>query len=572
MNFNKIKLSNKLIIGFSLMFVLIIATSSLSIFRLYQIDQTVNKIVNVDNKKVLLANDMKSYIEKIAIDLRNIAISNDSNYIEQQKKEIDSYKASYQEIEKQLGTLLSTQQGKDIYNQIQNNDKITFVAFDNAVINGTKTGITNDELNNILNSLNKPQNDLLSSIQNMNDFQLKSLDSQVQISQKLTQDSVNTIVIILIASIFFSILITYFIRKSIIGQVKEVVEGASKLAEGDLNLNMKVVSEDEIGQTISGLNAAIEKLNKSMMSIKSESNCILKSSELTNKMFTEVSAEIEQISAATQEISAGMEESAASVEEVTSMTSTVQEEVNITAQKAQEGLQIALNIQNKAISINDDSIKSKENAEKVYNETKSSLQKALQDVTIVNEISEMAISIDGISKQTNLLALNAAIEAARAGEHGKGFAVVAEEVRKLAEESSTSVGEIQNKVGIVLSAVNELSKSSKDILLFLESSVIKDYEKLISISNEYKKDGDTVKDVIEKFAEVSKSISDSVNQITQSMENVATAVSEVAKSSGDIASGISEVNAKNESIVVEANSNSESAIKLGKLIQQFKLR
>lgn len=54
----------------------------------------------------------------------------------------------------------------------------------------------------------------------------------------------------------------------------------------------------------------------------------------------------------------------------------------------------------------------------------------------------MAVSIDGISKQTNLIVLNAAIE----GEYGKGFAVVAEEVRKLAEESSTAVVEIKNNV------------------------------------------------------------------------------------------------------------------------------
>jgi methyl-accepting chemotaxis protein len=572
MNINKIKLSNRLIIGFSLVVILAVSIASLSIFRLNQINQTVNQIVNVDNKKVLFSEDMNNYIEKISIDLRNLAISNDPTYIENQKKEINSFENSYKQSENQLGALLSTTKDKDIYSQIQDNDKIAFPAFDNAVTEGSKIGLTSDELNDILNALDKPENDLLSSIQNMKSLQLQLLDSEAQTSLKLVIETSSMILIILIVSIILSIFFIYVLRKSIVKQIKEVADAALKLAEGDLDLNMKVVAKDEIGQTITGLNTAIEKLNGSMLSIKAESNSILQSSELTNKMFTEVSAEIEQISAATQEISAGMEESAASVEEVTSMSTAVQEEVNITAQKAQEGLQIALNIQNKAVAINDESIKSKESADKIYKETKVSLEKALQDVTIVSEISEIAVSIGGISKQTNLLALNAAIEAARAGEHGKGFAVVAEEVRKLAEESSTSVEEIQNKVGIVLNAVEELSSSSRNILSFVESNVIEDYEKLISISNEYKKDGDTVKSVIEKFAEVSKSISNSINQITESMENVATAVSEVAKSSGDIASSISEVNTKNESIVIEATNNAESAAKLGELVNQFKLK
>lgn len=572
MNFNKIKLSNKLIIGFSVMIVLIIATSALSIIRLNQINQTVKQVVNQNNKSLLLSDNMIGYIHKIEIDIRNIDITNDTNYMDQQKKEIDSYKAGYNETKKQLEPLLYTQKARDLYNQIQINDQVALTAFDKAVEDGAKIGLTTDEINRILNETDKPQADLLNKLESMKTLQIELLASEGEASQKLTQDSSNIILIILIASIILSIIIAYFIRKSIIHQIKEVAEGAVKLAEGDFNLNMKVVSKDEIGETITGLSTAIGRLNESMLSIKSESNAILESSELTNKMFTEVSAEIEQISAATQEISASMEESSAAVEEVTSMTTTVQEEINGTAKKAQEGVQIALNIQNKAMSINNESVNSKENAEKVYNETKVSLEKALQDVTIVNEISEMAISIDGISKQTNLLALNAAIEAARAGEHGKGFAVVAEEVRKLAEESSIAVGEIQNKVGTVLNAVEKLSNSSRDILSFVERTVIKDYEKLISISNEYKKDGDTVKSVIEKFAEVSESISDSVNQITQSMESVAIAVSEVAKSSGDIASGISEVNTKNESIVIEANNNAESATKLGKLIQRFKLK
>nr|WP_243240365.1 methyl-accepting chemotaxis protein [Clostridium cibarium] len=124
-------------------------------------------------------------------------------------------------------------------------------------------------------------------------------------------------------------------------------------------------------------------------------------------------------------------------------------------------------IRSRAIDIKHKSEKNIDIGNRIYEEKRVNIIKAIEEGKIVEEVKTMADSIGEIASQTDLLALNAAIEAARAGEQGKGFAVVADEVRKLAEESAKAVVNIQSMVTQVQVAFDNLSKGGEDILDYI---------------------------------------------------------------------------------------------------------
>jgi hypothetical protein len=85
-------------------------------------------------------------------------------------------------------------------------------------------------------------------------------------------------------------------------------------------------------------------------------------------------------------------------------------------------------------------------------------------ISLSEEINEVSTFIKVIADETKMLGLNAAIESARAGEAGRGFGVVAEQIRKLSDQSKSTVPKIKDLTDRIKSKVDEASKKSENSL------------------------------------------------------------------------------------------------------------
>ena len=313
----------------------------------------------------------------------------------------------------------------------------------------------------------------------------------------------------------------YFSNK-IANPIIRVSEVLSLAGKGDLTQNIQLQSQDEVGRLADSVNSMISGQREILRNVLDAS---------------------QNVASYSQELSASVEESNASMQQV---ASTVDLEV---AQKAQDIVFASSDAVNSGISMQS---KATQGEEAVRDAVRSmeEISAATRDVhsvidqlyTASDQIGSIVVTITDIAEQTNLLALNAAIEAARAGEQGRGFAVVAEEVRKLAEQSSSAAGEIggliqniQKKTGNAVAKIGEAPN-------IVETGTSRASRAMVHLS-EIRDSAEVVKQRIEDIVRQAEAQSASAEEIAASAEEQTAVLEEISATSNQLASMAEELNA-----------------------------
>lgn len=394
---------------------------------------------------------------------------------------------------------------------------------------------------------------------------IKKQNSDLFASSKLITMISSTI------SLLITIAMGLYMAKSIKMLLKKTQDVANSLANYDLTYEIEVDRKDEFGDTARTLKNVQENLKNLVKVIIDESQDLSASSqelsatiEELNAKFIDVDSSTGKITEETQEVSASTEEISASIED---MNSNMQE----LASGSVEGNNKAYEIKQKAIKTKKESIVSRDMAINLYHEKQKNILKAIEDGKVVEEIKVMAGAIAGIAEQTNLLALNAAIEAARAGENGRGFEVVAEEVRKLAEESSRTISTIENTIVEVQQAFKNLSDNAREVLVFMDDTVMKDYDAFIATLDNYEKDANFLNDMSDNIASMTEEITATMSELNQAIENVSVNAQNSSENTVQIAEGINEMTEGVEQIASTAELQAEMAQDLNNMVIKFKI-
>ena len=527
--------------AFGIIFLFVVSVAGIDYWGMSGMDKALAQIHTESNVKSKLTNSALDNMNGISRTLRLIPHQSGDEALRDVRTQFDGYRNAFtismESLEKMKTTLDEAAALREIRSSATETIKSGDTLMELARLGKQEEALALEK--NRTETMSAKTRDALETLLKLED---RSIGGVISDSKALFRRNIMIVGALIIAALIATVAMARDIARGTTGPLKEALQFANKLAEGDLAVRCGYDGKDETGQMVVAMNKMAENLTSIITNLRDISET--------------VSTAAVQLESTAEQIASGMEKVASQ----TSTIATASEEMSATS------CDIARNCQNAAGTSNSANTSALMSAD-IVKESISCMNRIADRVRGTanrmeslgnrsNQIGEIIGTIEDIADQTNLLALNAAIEAARAGEQGRGFAVVADEVRALAERTTRATREIGGMI--------------KGIQLETKSAVAAMVEGVVEVeqgSEASTKSGMALQDILDK-----------IHDISSQVQQIATAAEEQTATTSEITNNIQQVTDIVMATAHGADDTASAAAQLAKqsvmmqtLVQRFRV-
>lgn len=382
-----------------------------------------------------------------------------------------------------------------------------------------------------------------------------------------------TLRIFCVVALFILIAVSFVIVRRMLKPMKPIEGGLVSLQKFNISDNMEIHKycgrRDELGNISSAAEVLIHSLQEIAGTLRGCCDTLEDKAEDLHKSSNDLVQDVTDNVAITEKLSSALESTNEVVSKVNVEIKNIDSVVDLILDNISTSIQTSNSVIGSAQDMQTKADYAYKNGQDTLNRTKNSVEEAINSLSSLTKINELASEILDIAGQTNLLSLNASIEAARAGEAGRGFAVVAGEIGNLANTSTNTASSIQAICSEINDSIEVVNNCFDTIVAFIENEVVSQFKDFAKQSTDYSISVNMIKEQLDGVDKNVKQLEVSVGQISENVINVNTITNENHSDINMIVEKNEDTAQIAEQIQRQSEQNKELAQQLDKLIGKF---